>query len=87
MVNKRLHLIDNKIYKHDHNFEQTKQNPSQYDTTTNKTRYNLTKLFKEDQKVNSDANLKSIVEGTTDTDYIKSQEAIKNNLYSEDQVF
>ena len=51
MVNKRLHLMQNKIYAYHYNFDAEPLNENIYDKASSKLKFNIKRLFKEDLEV------------------------------------
>jgi hypothetical protein len=64
IVNKRLHLLKNKIYAYSYNFEaDTDAGEEPYDLETSKLKYNVKRLFKEDAEVSGNPEYQKLVEG------------------------
>lgn len=83
LVNKRLHLAQNKIYAYHFNFDgdTSKGIDDQYDKSTSKLSFNVKRLFKEDEKVKDDPELQKLIEGE------KLTNEDTENRYDEKEVF
>jgi hypothetical protein len=86
LVNKRLHLLQNKIYGYHFNFDvdSSSKNAAQddlYDKSSSKFVYNIKRVFKEDEGVKNDPELAKLIDGEQLTPEMKDE------AYNESEVF